>query len=119
MNKKLMAATALALSAIASPALSGPIEKWDRRVAEVEVVTTKPIFEIERCLILLEDTDGFPVVYGQPDRPRQRMIVWFKEDTDGTGRVDLTGLEDGRTSVRAWRVNRENREGFNNCIGLQ
>ncbi|WP_144039899.1 hypothetical protein [Novosphingobium sp. TH158] len=117
MNKLLVAASVMAVSIVASPAHSGPIEKFDRRIPEVELVTSKPIFDIERCLIKLEDTDGFPVVYGQPDKPNQRMIVWFKEDTDGTARVDLLGLGDGKTAVKSWKVNRENKEGFDNCVG--
>src|SRR3546814_1987526 len=38
-------------------------------------VSNKPLFEVERCLIML-DTPNVPVVYRTPDRPDHSLVYW-------------------------------------------
>ena len=70
-GKILIAAVALS----ASVAIAGPISKFDDRKPDLEMVSSVPLFDIERCMT---DMDNWPVpfIYRQPDRPGELNMLW-------------------------------------------
>ena len=58
-----------------SVAMAGPISKFDDRNPDLEMVSSVPLFDIERCMT---DMDDWPVpfIYRQPDRPNEMNMLW-------------------------------------------
>ena len=82
---------------------AGPISKFDDKAPEAELSSSKPLGDVERCLI---DLSGIPApnVYRQPDRPDDVTLLWLANGSfNGTaiGRADLHRTPSG-TRVRLW-----------------
>ena len=84
----------------------GPISKFDPEVPVIDLVTQKPIFEIERCLI---DLPGLPApqVYRQPDKPDQVTLLYLVANKTA-GRIDLLRTASG-TQIKGRRMGRASR----------
>ena len=104
-----------ALLALSIPALAGPVSKYDRQTPQADFVSPGSIYDIERCLIDIEQLGGVPFVYSQPDKPDERRLVWLNADHGVSFRIDLQRVANG-TRVRAWRAYNENRKGFDACV---
>lgn len=81
---------------------TGQVAKFDARKPEIEYDSVAPAGDVERCLI---SWAAPPVVYRQPDRPDDAMIVWSGVSLsagNAAARVDLHRSAAGATHVRAW-----------------
>lgn len=80
--------------------LLGPISKFDGEAPNIDTVSPRAMFEIERCLL---DMDGQPIpyVYRQPDRPDEVRLIWTYPNGITGGRADLARHGEG-TRVRIW-----------------
>lgn len=101
--------------AFASPAIAGPISKWDQRAPDATFTSGGAIGDIERCLIDMNGIGGIPHVFGQEDRPGQRMIVWQNDDMDTTARIDLRATQSG-TLITIWKANKKNGAAVKACL---
>jgi hypothetical protein len=64
-----------AIALCASQVSAGPISKYDDKKPDLEMVSSVPLFDIERCMT---DMDNWPVpfIYRQPDRPGELNMLW-------------------------------------------
>ena len=81
--------TALASFVAFRPASAMDIGKALERPITARYESRKNVYDLERCLILL-DGPGVPIVYRQPDRPNQLMIVYTG---GGTSVVNVLTIE--------------------------
>lgn len=109
------AAAGLILAVLSAPALAGPISKYDRRTPDADFVSPGNIFDIERCLTDMENLGGTPLVYGQPDKPDERRLIWLNDEHSASVRIDLRRVENG-TYVKSWQARSENQKGFDACV---
>ncbi|QXQ06838.1 hypothetical protein KX816_01865 [Sphingosinicellaceae bacterium] len=98
-----------------SPASATWIGKLDGSPPDFEFTSEVSIGDAERCIIRLNNVGGVPHVYGQPDRPAERMIIWTNDNNDISGRADLIG-HGAALTVRVWLNYKKNPKGFDNCI---
>jgi hypothetical protein len=90
------------LAALLMQSASGPIGKFNDNPPDLEITTQTGIYDVERCLINTTDPLGAPIVYAQPDRPGEAILLW------GSGgntvrRIDLKAVGSG-TKVTGWHV---------------
>lgn len=101
MNPLLRLALAVAFLTAPIAAIAGPISKWDSKKPDFDYSSRVSLYDFERCIL---DADGWPMpmVYRQPDRPNEALIMYF--DTYGTagGRIDLKQA-DGLLRIKAWK----------------
>lgn len=84
-------------------AQDGPISKFDRMTPNVRTTSDKSLSDIERCLM---DVPGrhLPLVYRQPDRPDQAMLIWLAAgESTAAGRIDLERVG-SVTRITGWRI---------------
>lgn len=119
-NKQLLNHAWLLLAFTGTPAdaKSGnaPIPKFERSPPEDAFLSSSQIFDIERCLIRLDIAvfESVPIVFSQPDRPDERMLIWPGAGSGAFARIDLRKRDTG-TEVRSWRVRQDNPTGFDAC----
>ena len=96
---------------------NAPIPKIEKREPIFDRVSSVDIYDIERCFIRLDVGiyEAVPIVYSQPDRPNERMLVWPGAGSGVYGRADLKVVETG-THAKLWLIEkRDNVEGFEAC----
>ena len=71
-----LAVIAAALVLVASPALAFDLGKVLASPPEDDVISTTPLYEIERCMIFV-DAVSVASVFRQPDRPEHTLLAWF------------------------------------------
>lgn len=100
---KLLPRLALAAAMLAAPiaAIAGPISKWDDRKPDHDYASRVSLYDFERCIL---NTDGWPMpmVYRQPDRPDEALIMYFDSTGNAGGRIDLRQA-DGVLRIKAWK----------------
>jgi hypothetical protein len=113
MLKKIIILSSIALMPL--PAVAGPISKFDEKKPDIEQVSTVPLFDLERCLIDMDDYQG-AFIYRQPDRPHEVNILWVWTESRFTiARVHLK-VVDGGVGVRVWIKGNLPRKQFSSCI---
>jgi len=103
--KRVRISIALLMMVLSVPAFAGAVDKFDKRVAEIEGFVAQRMFDIERCLINM-DRATVPWIYRQPDRPDETLLLWPAGDNTIGARIDLKRQGDG-TFVRIWMNNAE------------
>lgn len=90
----------LAAAAAAPVTAAGPVSKFDAKKPVAAYVSPSKLEDIERCLI---EMDGLvpPIVYRQPDRPDEAMLLWRVGMSLSLGRIDLKRAEAG-TKITSW-----------------
>ena len=95
-----------------SQVMAGGINKFDSKAPEINAVSSKNIYDIERCLIHM-DRISIPYVYRQPDRPNEVMLIWQSNGQTTVSRADLKKVDSG-THVRIWTASNE----AHDCVGV-
>ena len=111
MLKKIIMLSVIAL--IPLKAAAGPISKFDEQKPVIEQVSTVPLFDLERCLIDMDNHAG-AFVYRQPDRPEEVNILWVVMDFT-TSRAHLKVVDSG-VAVRIWIKGNLPRKQFSSCV---
>jgi hypothetical protein len=90
---------------------AGPLSKFDGRQPEARLQSSKPIGDIERCLIDLSGVPA-PQVYRQPDRPDEVTILWIGTgpmNGPAIGKAELKKVG-GVVNVTLWLKDKSARE---------
>lgn len=93
----------LTAALIATPAVAGPLSKFDGKPPSLTLSTATALPVVERCLV---DADLAPFVYRQPDRPDDVTLIWTIGNGVAISRVDLHQAA-GATSVKAWNADKQ------------
>jgi hypothetical protein len=113
MLKKIIILFSIAL--MPPPAVAGPISKFDEKKPDIEQVSTVPLFDLERCLIDMDDYQG-AFIYRQPDRPHEVNILWVWTDSRFTIARAHLKVVDGVLAVRVWIKGNLPRKQFKSCV---
>lgn len=113
MLKKIIMLSAIAL--IPLQVVAGTNSKFDEQKPLIEQVSTLPLFDLERCLIDMDDYPG-AFVYRQPDRPDEVNILWVWTESRFTIARAHLKVVNGAVAVRIWVKGNLPRKQFRSCI---